>query len=161
MIFAALSTLGIRPKVAVPASLFALVPDFDAILGIHRWFLHSIVVLIAVGFPVVLLLRRTRLRSFAPLALLAALSHPILDTFWGYTPIFWPVFMESVWINLGMSLKDGGSLGIGLDAEVLTEPTTFEPPAAFDAPLLTGTGLAISALLVLPVLLATLRGRKP
>ncbi|KXB02041.1 hypothetical protein AKJ44_01495 [candidate division MSBL1 archaeon SCGC-AAA261F17] len=161
--FAILTMLGIRPKVAIPVSLLALVPDMDVFFGIHKWFLHSIIILIplGIGLSIVFLLRRTGLRNYAPLGLLAMLSHPVLDVFWNYTPILWPVYGESIWINLGINLQAGSSLGIGHNVGVLTQPTSFEAFTTLDAPLVTGAGLIIFVLLViLPVLLMEIRGRR-
>ena len=160
LVFAALFVFGIGPKIALLASLFTLAPDLDILFGIHPWFSHSLVILIVVGLLLVFLLRRTRLRNFAPLALFAVLLHPVFDAFCGYTPIFWPVLGESVWINLGISMSYGSSLGIGHNVEVLTRPTTFEHFSSFDAPLLTGAGVIIFVMLVIPVLLVEIRKGK-
>jgi hypothetical protein len=83
----------------------------------------------------------------------------VLDLFSGYTPILWPVWSKSVWISLEASLR-GGSLDLEHSFRVLTEPTRFEHLSSFHAPLLTGEGLIISAVLVLPALMAGISMRK-
>ena len=158
IVFVFLSTLGIKSKIALLASLFALAPDLDVFLGIHKWFLHSVIVLLIVGFPIVFLLRRTRFRGFSPLALLATSTHPMLDIFWGYTPIFWPIFWKSIWVKAWINLEVGQSLGFNWGLRMLTELTSFEQFTALEGPLVTGWGLMISAILISPFALNAIRG---
>jgi membrane-bound metal-dependent hydrolase YbcI (DUF457 family) len=49
--FSALVSAGVKPKKAFFASLFSLLPDFDALFLVHRSFSHSLFVIMCAVFP--------------------------------------------------------------------------------------------------------------
>lgn len=157
LIFSSLYILGFSTKKAFIASIFAPLADLDVLFGIHRWFLHSILIILAVGIPLVLVLRRTRLRRVAPLALFAAASHPLIDAFCGYTPLLWPISEQSLWVKVGATLTAGNSFSIDPYLNILIRPTDFSKFVTLEGPIFTGNGLIISALLIAPVLVNLLR----
>lgn len=160
IVFVALVLLGVEPRIGAPLGLFALLPDIDFLLGIHRSFLHSLIVLLALGVPLAVVLRRTDLGKYAPLALVAAASNPIIDSFYGYTPLFWPLSDSSLWIRVGLSLQWGEVTGVENSTRIMVKPTEFVQAAQFEGPLLTSEGLIISAFLIIPIAIKILRRRE-
>jgi len=151
--FIALMLVGVKFRKALPISLLAVLPDLDALFLVHRSLSHSLVVVLVVAAPFVLLTYKfkPRLQGYAFLALLAVASHLILDLFAGYTPILWPLYGYSVWIQAGLVAHIGSSQSLALSAQLLTEPITFQPFQSLDAPLFTGEGLILSTVLLMPV----------
>jgi len=153
--FAALTLYGLDLRKALPLSLLALLPDFDALFFVHRSFSHSIIVVVGFMAPILVLAYRfrPRLYSYAVMALLVLASHLVLDVFAGYTPILWPLYGYSIWIQAGLTVHMGSSPSLALRVELPTKPTTFQPFRGLDAPLFTGEGLILSIMLLIPVLL--------
>ncbi len=151
----ALTIFGLELKKALPIALLAVVPDLDAFFYVHRSPSHSIVVALIAMAPFVLWTYRfkPKLLRYALLAFLALASHPILDVFGGYTPILWPLFGYSLWVQVQLGAYIGSSAGLLPSARLLMKPTTFEPFRTLDAPVFTGGGLVLSVVLLLPVLL--------
>jgi membrane-bound metal-dependent hydrolase YbcI (DUF457 family) len=159
--FIALTLIGVDVKKALPISLLALLPDFDALFLIHRSLSHSIIVVLAVAMPIVLLTYKLkpRLLNYVVLASLVVVSHLILDLFSGYTPILWPLSSCSVWIKTELGVHIGSSMFIIPSVKLLIQPTTFQHFQSLDAPLFTGEGLIISLLLSAPLLLKAVKKR--
>jgi membrane-bound metal-dependent hydrolase YbcI (DUF457 family) len=157
--FTALLLFGLEFRKALPVSLFALLPDVDALFLVHRSLSHSIVVMLIVVAPFLLLIHKfkPRLQSYAFLALMAAASHSILDVFAGYTPILWPLYGYSVWVQVGLGTHIGSSPSLSASAQLLTKPITFRQFQSLDAPLFTGEALILSVVLLTPVLLRACR----
>jgi membrane-bound metal-dependent hydrolase YbcI (DUF457 family) len=53
--FSALVSAGVKPKKAFLASLFSLLPDFDALFLVHRSFSHSLFVIMCAALPFVVI----------------------------------------------------------------------------------------------------------
>lgn len=157
--FGAMSIAGVRKRDAAFVSLLALAPDLDALFRVHRSMSHSVVVvlLFASAF-LVLSLRYPGVRRWIVLGLAGVLSHLALDLFAGYTPILWPVYAYSIWIDTEMMTHIGSSPAFMIYGRVLARPTFFEPFRTLDAPIFTAPGLAVSLLLILPAIVSALRG---
>ena len=157
--FIALTFAGVRFRWALLVSLLALIPDLDALFLVHRSLSHSLIVVLTVIVPFLLLTYRFRLRlqGYAFLALMSLASHLVLDVFAGYTPIFWPLYGCSVWVRAGLVAHIGSSPSLTSSMKLITEPITFQPFLSLDAPLFTGEGLILSAILFIPVLLRVFR----
>jgi len=86
--------------------------------------------------------------------LLALASHPILDIFTGYTPIFWPLYSYSIWLQVaGMVHLSVHSLQtFSLYWQMLIKPIYFQTFESLDAPLFTGEGLILSVMLIVSLL---------
>jgi len=152
---AALLLFGVELKKALSVSLFALLPDVDALFLVHRSLSHSIVVMLIVVAPFLVLIYKfkPRLQVYGLLGLLATVSHSVLDVFNGFTPILWPLYNYSVWIQAGLGVHIGSSPSVMSSARLLFEPVRFESFQGLDAPLFTGEGLILSLVLLSPVLL--------
>lgn len=157
--FAALSIADVRLKRAFLVSLLALTPDLDVLFLVHRSVSHSLLVMLAVAGPFLLLSYRFRLRYYglAWLGFAAGVSHLILDVFGGYTPILWPVYGYSVWVQAGLLVHVGSSASFMPSFGLLLRPTFFQQLQGLDGPLFTGEGLILSLLLLLPVLVKAAR----
>lgn len=151
--FAVLMLVGVEAGKALPISFLAVLPDLDALFLVHRSPSHSLVVVLSVMVPLLLLTYRfkPRLYGYAFLALLAVVSHLVLDVFCGYTPLLWPLYGCSVWIDMEFMVNIGGSVSLSPSVSLLTEPTTFQQFHSLDAPLFTGEGLIMSVVLLTPV----------
>ena len=148
--FAALTALGIKPKRAFLLSLFALLPDLDILINIHRFCSHSLIPLLAITIPLILIAVKFNFQRTLSLAIFAYVSHLFLDLFTGYTPILWPLYSQDLWINLNLFAHLASTPTYTLQATIQTQPTTFTKFTNLDAPLFTSTGIAISTLLIAP-----------
>jgi len=146
---------GVKFQKASAISLFALLPDLDALFFVHRSLSHSALIMSIVIAPFLLLTYKFKpsFRSYAWLVLMVIISHPILDVFTGYTPILWPLYSHSVWIKTELVAQIGSSLSLTSRVKLLTKPTTFQTFQGLDAPLFTGGTLVASVVLLSPVLL--------
>ena len=154
--------LGLRRALLV--SFIALLPDLDALLGFHRSMSHSLVILSAVGIPVLLAVYRFKREHFglALVGLLALLSHPVMDGFQTYTPLLYPIYERSIWVRVEGGIQfQGGLVRPEVSAAVGEVPTVFSPFETLDAPIFTSEGLSISLMLLAPTLLMGLRPPRP
>jgi len=157
--FIALTLVSVKTKKALFISLLALLPDLDALFLVHRSLSHSLIVLLIVAMSILLLTYKLRLRvyGYVGLGLLAVASHLVLDLFSGYTPLLWPLYGYSLWVQAGLVAHIGSSPSLTSSLKLLKESITFHPFLSLDAPLFTGEGLILSAVLLLPVLLRAFR----
>ena len=151
--FTALMLVGIEARRALPISLLAVLPDLDALFLVHRSLSHSLIVVLSVMVPLLSLTYKfkPRLQGYAFLALLAVGSHLILDLFAGYTPLLWPLYGNFLWIHAELMVHVDGSASASPGVKLLTKPITFQQFQSLDAPLFTGEGLILSAVLLMPV----------
>ena len=159
--FVALVLYGVEPRRAAPLSLLGVVPDLDALLLVHRSLSHSVVVLGLVWVPVLayVRMRRPGLWVEAVLGLLVLVSHPVLDMVGGYTPVLWPLYGDSIYLRMALDGRVSPGVSFNPRVEVLGVPTVFKPVASLDYPLFTGEGLAVSLILLLPIVLSMVKPR--
>ncbi|MCP8321917.1 MAG: metal-dependent hydrolase, partial [archaeon] len=122
--FASLSMIGVRPKIAFVASIFAIMPDLDVLLNVHKSITHSFILLFLVSFIAYSLLKK----SYGELILICFIgfaSHLFLDLFSGYTPILWPLYDKSIRISLGLDAHLGNSFTLTPYAQILATPISF------------------------------------
>ena len=150
--------LGLRKALLI--SLIALIPDLDVLFHVHRSMSHSIVVLTLAYVPILLVAYRLKREHFGLclIGLLALLSHPLMDCFQTYTPLFYPVLNRSVWVNVeGRLLISSEMSPPELSVAVKDAPTIFKPFKMMDAPIFTSEGLIISLMLLAPTLIINLK----
>ena len=158
--FTVLTMAGVKIRKALPISLLALLPDFDALFLVHRSLSHSIIVVLSVTVPLLLLTHKLRAYSYIGLGLLAAVaSHLVLDLFSGYTPVLWPLYGYSLWIRAELAVHIGSSPSLTSSVKLLKRPIIFQPFQSLDAPLFTGEGLILSMVLLAPVFVRVLQQR--
>ena len=151
--FSALAVSGSSSRKAAFAAFFALLPDLDVLLHVHRSMTHSILILGGIAFLAALLTWGTKYWIYVPLAAAGLVSHLLLDLFSGYTPVLWPVYNRAVQLIFSSVTHIGSTPTVTFRADVLTEPVRFEPFDSLDAPIFTSEGLIASAILLVPVLL--------
>ena len=161
----AISAPRLGVKRALLISLFALLPDLDVIFHIHRSMSHSVILIGLIWIPILVALHRFRRRYFgmALQCFLAVLSHPLIDCFQTYTPILYPAYDRSIWVNVGgWLLISPGGLIPQASVSVMDTPTVFRPIESLDAPIFTSEGFVISLILVaIPSFLSVKGVRKP
>lgn len=149
---------------AVLFSLFALLPDLDIILYIHRSMSHSIIVLSALCLPALLITYTLKRKYFrlGLLCFLAILSHLIMDCFQTHTPILYPITGKSLWVKVdGWINISSWSFMPQASIYIRDAPTVFEPLKSLDAPIFTSDGFILSFLLtIVPLLLGLLETRR-
>ncbi|MEM2430327.1 MAG: metal-dependent hydrolase [Nitrososphaerales archaeon] len=151
--FTALTLLNVRVKKALLISLLAILPDLDAIFLIHRSFSHSIIIILIVITLLLPLMKKLKIHGYALLVTLSLVSHPILDLFSGYTPILWPFYSYSIWIQAELMVHIASSPSFALSMKLLEKPTIFQQLSSLDAPLFTSEGIILSIVLIMPIMM--------
>lgn len=117
--------MGIRPKNAFLASLIALTPDIDALVGVHRSPTHSLIMIGIAASTMLILLRGRPAFRFGLISVGAVLSHILLDLFQTYTPALWPLYNKSIWLNVILDTHTVGPIGLPSSLQILQTPTQF------------------------------------
>lgn len=160
--FILLAMLGLSLKKAALFSLFALLPDLDVLFHIHRSMSHSIFVILMFSIPAILITKKfykERL-SDAIIVTLVILSHPFLDAFTYYTPVFWPLFDKSIYIIAELTTNMNDVLDLNLKLQVNFEPIVFHRTTNIDAPIFSSAGVAVSLLILIGLVLKHLSIKK-
>jgi hypothetical protein len=152
--FAALRAVRLEWREALFTSIVALLPDLDVLFRVHRSIGHSLIVLLIMVLPVLAVSRHHKtIRRLILLATLGVLTHLALDLFYGFTPVFWPLSSESFQLAPMLNLNFAASPTIVGSFRLLTLQQTEASQAcnlSTEAPIITGDGLAISAVLLIP-----------
>ncbi len=85
-----------------------LAPDVDALLGLHRWATHSLLLTAAAAAAAALVPWGGRGRPLLLLAMLLYGLHIILDTFTAPTPLLWPLTAAAYAVHIGVTVAVGG-----------------------------------------------------
>lgn len=156
--FSILVAKGVDSKRALLLSFIALLPDLDVLLHVHRSWTHSMLIPLAVLATAVLI--RRRCSKWLVVALLAYISHLVLDLFTAYTPILWPLYEWPLWLKVSLNVRVASlPMDVKLVVELLREPTstTFAYLDVVEGEVMTGEGLLISSALIVAPLVARLR----
>ncbi|MFP3951874.1 MAG: metal-dependent hydrolase [Candidatus Bathyarchaeia archaeon] len=148
--FAALVLMGVRVVEAAPIALLGVLPDLDILFHVHRSPTHSLVLITLAAAPFIAVLWLTGSRNF-PHSLrgyLCAATHPVLDVFGGYTPVLWPLYGKSLWVESSVLVEYGSRMRMELSLELHRTPTRFPRRPVLTGALLTGEALMISLILV-------------
>jgi len=142
-------------RIALLVGLVGLIPDIDALLRIHRWITHSLVLVALFTTPLVILVywRGRRYFGLALTILLIYTLHLLLDIFTGPTPILYPL-ADSIWIKIqvnGASTTTG--IAINPSITVATMKPDFTRREIVEGPLVTETGAIIAAVTAVILLL--------
>jgi len=151
--FAILAILGINLKKGFVVSLMALLPDFDIPLYVHRCYFHSLIMIMAIMLPIILITKRMRrCEDLSILITIVLLSHLVLDIFGGSIPVFWPILNMNVGVDTQLLFHYPQISNSYPQIQIHIEPAVFKSFQTFDAPLFTSGGVAVTALLIAPVL---------
>ncbi|MGB7531456.1 MAG: metal-dependent hydrolase [Halobacteriota archaeon] len=107
----ALYSVGEFKKKYLLLSVFAILPDFDVFLGVHRGLFHSLIFLLPLA--VLLMLLEYGLLSKIKYSLVAIFflsSHLFLDALAGGVPFFYPVIDTGVGIEFPFVIEFGSSI---------------------------------------------------
>jgi membrane-bound metal-dependent hydrolase YbcI (DUF457 family) len=142
-------------RIALLIGLVGLIPDVDALLRIHRWITHSLVLLALIATPVVALVYWYKRRYFgiALTILLIYTLHLLLDIFTGPTPILYPL-ADSIWVKIQVN---GASTATGITVTPSITVATMKPDftrrETVEGPLVTETGAIIAVVTAVILLL--------
>jgi membrane-bound metal-dependent hydrolase YbcI (DUF457 family) len=162
----ALSVLVAKTQVntrwALLLGLLGLLPDIDALLRIHRWLTHSLVVIVLVVTPLLVLINlywKSGL-GLALLALLIVVLHPVMDVFTGLTPILWPL-VDSVWIKVSVN-GAASSTGVTITPRVavITSRPSFTQREVVEGPLVTEIGVILAVVTAVVLVLDYFKTKK-
>jgi len=149
-------------RVTLLVGLVGLTPDVDALLRIHRWVTHSLVLVALFTTPLVILVywRGRRYFGLALATLLIYTLHLLLDVFTGPTPIPYPL-ADSIWVKIQLN----GALtatGITVNPSITVETVKpdFTQRGIVEGPLITGTGAILAAVTVVILLLEYFLGAR-
>lgn len=127
-------------------SLTGLVPDIDALLHVHRWATHSIVVSGAL-FLILYLVFSYRWRGllrYVALAHVLYTLHIVTDMFTAPTPVLWPLVRESYMVYPDATGQLGpGGLVVYLNTSIVSVPTDFSPREYIEGPIVSPTGAVL------------------
>jgi len=130
-------------------ALLGLLPDVDALLGVHRSPLHSLVVwlvLLALG----VWWRGSSLGRLVIMASLLSLIHIFADVFTGPAPLFWPFSYRaySVAFDLFVSVRGSGGIlslnGVRFGVHAGVESFVAKPGELIKGPLVDATGVIVA-----------------
>jgi membrane-bound metal-dependent hydrolase YbcI (DUF457 family) len=149
-------------KKAIIAGIIALLPDTDALTYIHRSATHSAIIMLAITIPLTLITweKRPAYTKTAALYTIALLTHPILDMFQTYTPIFYPLTAYSILVNVKAGIVVDNIIKPYINTAIQTTPTDFTPFTHLDAPLIMQETLIPSLILITTPLLYTFTRKK-
>lgn len=154
--FAFVSLLGLSLHYSFIAGVCGLLPDLDVLFHVHRSGSHSMPILLVPSILVLLVVYKFKPEycKHTIVGLLSVQSHLILDCFAGYTPILYPLWGQSIWVNIeGRVLISSDGLIPQISASIETKLTVFNHFETLDAKIITSEGLLIFIILVvLPLL---------
>jgi len=152
----------LRPRYAALLALVGLLPDLDALLGIHRWVTHSLPVALAVALPVLAAtyVARGRYLGTATLALALYSLHLALDTLTSPTPVLWPL-APSVWVRVGVGGRVGpGGVLVDVALATVTKPADFSRRAYVEGPIVSEVGLVLAVVALAVEVAEHIAGRR-
>jgi len=146
---------GLAIKKATMLSLLAILPDLDVLFHVHRSMSHSIFFILIICIPVIIIINKFHKERFndSIIATLSILSHPFMDLFTYYTPIFWPLFNKSIYIITELTTNMNDVLDMHLNLNIYFEPIVFYQTMNIDAPIFTSQGVAVSSVLLMGLVL--------
>jgi membrane-bound metal-dependent hydrolase YbcI (DUF457 family) len=161
--FFLLATSGIAIKKAALISSFAILPDLDVLFHIHRSFSHSIFFILLFTFPAIMIAKKFYLDRFRDtmIATLVILSHPFMDAFTFYTPVFWPFFNKSIYIVTELTTNMNNIMDLNFNFNVYFKPVVFYQTMNLNAPIFSSMGVAVSFVLLTGMVLKHLSLKPP
>jgi membrane-bound metal-dependent hydrolase YbcI (DUF457 family) len=96
-----------------PLALFAILPDFDVLTGIHRGLFHSIISLAPLSAVMLATEYAFKRRlKYSLIAILFLYSHIILDFLAGGVPLLYPIVNQGIGIEFPFIIRFGESISI-------------------------------------------------
>ncbi len=144
----------VRRRYALVLALIGLLPDIDAILGIHRWVTHSLLVPLAAILIAIAIYRfgDHRLSRAASIIMASALIyavHIVMDIFTAPTPILWPILNQSYAVKLDVEgAISSNHIELYPTIAINTRSTEFIRKPLIEGPLATPTGAIIALTII-------------
>ena len=125
--FIILSAFGLTIKKSLILSSIAILPDLDVLFHIHRSVTHSVIFLILICIPIIGFIKLKYPNYFRDslVGTLVVLTHPILDVFHGYIPIFYPLYKNSIFIVCKLITDQSNISDLRFFFEIKILPTYF------------------------------------
>lgn len=161
--FILLVMFGFNMKKATFFSLFALLPDLDVLFHIHRSFSHSIFFLFLFAVPAIVLTSKfyKNYRGDVIIISLVILSHIFMDCFDNYTPVFWPLYNESILIVAELTTNMNNVMDLNFIFNVTVKPIAFYKTTNLDTAIFSSLGFAVSLIFVICIILKHYYSVKP
>ena len=153
--FSVLIMCGIGVKKSAFIASLAMVPDLDVLFHVHRSFSHSIFFILLFCAPAITIAaakHSTRTHDVV-IATLVILSHPLMDLFTYFTPIFWPLYNNSIYIVTEMMTNMDNVSQLHLLFDIKLEPVVFYHTISMDAPIFTSQGVAVTLVILVGLVL--------
>ena len=156
--FSVLVMCGVGVKKSAFIAAFATLPDLDVLFHVHRSFSHSIFFILLFCAPAIVITAATHSKrtSDAIIATLVILSHPFMDLFTYFTPIFWPLYNNSIYIVTEMMTNMDNVSQLHLLFDIKLEPVVFYQTISMDVPIFTSTGVAVTLVILIGLVLKRL-----
>ena len=148
--FSVLVMCGVGVKKSAFFASFAILPDLDVLFHVHRSFSHSIFFILLLCAPAIIItaVRHSSRINDAVIATLVILSHPFMDLFTYFTPIFWPLYNNSIYIIAEMMTNMNNVSQVHLLFDIKLEPVVFYQTVSMDAPIFTSVGVATTMVIL-------------
>ena len=151
--FVALLLLGLDEKKAFLMGLLGIVPDLDVLFLYHRTLSHSVVVIGLFCLPFILYCWRVRPHRLGDswLCFLVLASNPLLDVFFGFTPVLWPLYPYAVSLRMGLNIHIGkeSTLSPFLDFDRIH--ADFNQRLFIEGSLFTNESVIITLIFMMPI----------
>ena len=147
--FVALIIYNNRFKMALALSLVALTPDLDLLFNVHRSMSHSIFFILCITIVLIILLHKTEYKKYISFIFLSYTSHIFLDMFQTYTPVFYPLYENSIYVytRLVISMSTMSNLLFEFEIRHSSDVCCGPPPDIFGT-IISGGGLAIAFIFI-------------
>ena len=94
-------------------SFFAILPDFDVFLGVHRGLFHSLLFLIPLSVSIMIVEYSTKNRiNYSLFAIFFLFSHIFLDFLAGGVPFLYPLIATGVGVEFPFVIEFGSSITV-------------------------------------------------
>jgi len=151
-------------RYSIVVALVGLLPDIDALIGVHRWITHSLIVALLAWLAATLVVYYTR-PGYVWIPLLALslyiLHNIVLDAFTAPTPLLYPLTGSSYMVSIGVNASiAGGIVSVKPEATLLSEPVDFTPRQAVEGPVISEAGVIVATSIGVAILAEKLAQRK-
>lgn len=133
------------PRLVIPLSFFAILPDLDSIVGIHRATLHNIFVILVIPLAFIFWakLRKPQLLLPGLIVLFYLVSHAILDM--NGISLLYPIYHEVLFLRPALNLQTDPEF----DFDLVIDYGMEEPIASTEYVFISDLGFAYMLLFIL------------
>lgn len=137
----------VKARYALLFALIGLLPDIDALFRIHRWFTHSVFLVLTLTFLAVVAVLYIDRRFLRYLVLASALYilHIVLDVFVAPTPLLWPLTSEAYMMKIVLNgVVAGDGVKVEPSISITSRAIDFTQQPVVEGPLVSSLGVVIS-----------------